>query len=332
MKKVLVTGADGFIGSHLVEVLVSRGESVRAFAMYNSFGTRGWLDDLAPEVLGSIEVVSGDIRDAAMVSEAVRGCDIVLHLAALIGIPYSYVAPESYIDTNIKGTLNVLLAARDQEIEKVVCTSTSEVYGSAQFTPITEDHPIGAQSPYAASKIGADQLALSFHRSFEMPVAIARPFNTYGPRQSLRAVIPTIIAQVTAGKDCVELGALSPTRDLSFVTDTAAGIAAIAGSERAIGRVVNLASNFEVSIGDLARIIVTAMGSTAEIVSTQERIRPPASEVNRLFGSNETARELLSWSPQHGGLDGLRRGLEKTVSWFRSPENLRRYPDRGYAI
>lgn len=332
LRKVLVTGADGFIGSHLVEMLVSLGASVRAFSMYNSFGTRGWLDTLAPDVLAAIEVVSGDIRDAAAVREAVRGCDTVLHLAALIGIPYSYVAPESYIDTNIKGTLNVLLAARDHAVEKVVCTSTSEVYGSAQFVPITEDHPLVGQSPYSASKIGADQLALSFHLSFGLPVAIARPFNTYGPRQSLRAVIPTIIAQVAAKKDRVELGALSPTRDLSFVTDTAAGIVAVARAEQSAGQVINLGSSFEVSVGALAKLIVEAMGSKAEVVSTEERIRPAASEVNRLFASNDKARELLGWIPQYGGLDGMRRGLAKTIDWFQKPDNLRRYQDHGYAI
>ena len=332
LHRVLVTGADGFIGSHLVERLVAEGVEVRALALYNSFGTVGWLDSLPTATRKAIEIVSSDIRDSGAVRQAARGCDTILHLAALIAIPYSYVAPESYVDTNVRGTLNVLQAARDLSVERVVCTSTSEVYGTAQFVPITEEHPLVGQSPYAATKIGADQLALSFHRSFGLPVAIARPFNTYGPRQSLRAVIPTIIAQIAAGKRRIALGALTPTRDFNFVTDTARGLIAVARSDASIGDVVNLGSAHEISIGDCAALIADVMGVSIEIESEEQRLRPKGSEVERLFASNDKARRLLQWQPDFATREGLRRGLQLTAEWFQVPENLRRYSHQGYAV
>jgi NAD dependent epimerase/dehydratase len=329
--RVLVTGADGFIGSHLVEQIVMGGAEVRAFAFYNSFGHNGWLDYLPSDIRSAIEVVAGDIRDSGAVRRAMAGRDTVFHLAALIGIPYSYFAPESYVDTNIKGTLNVLEAARDLGTARVVCTSTSEVYGSAQFVPITEEHPLVAQSPYAATKIAADQLALSFFRSFELPVSIARPFNTYGPRQSLRAVIPNIIAQIASGKRQIHLGALTPTRDFNFVTDTAAGLVAVAESPETVGQVVNLGSSHEISVGDVAQLIADVMGVAIEIQCDSERLRPKDSEVERLCASNEKARRLLRWRPEFAARDGLRRGLSKTASWFLQPDNLSQYRNLGYA-
>ncbi len=330
--KVLVTGADGFIGSHLVEHLVARGNDVRAFCMYNSMGSWGWLDTVPKDVRDSLNVVLGDVRDSHCVREAMRGCDTVLHLAALIGIPYSYVAPESYVDTNVTGTLNVLMAARDLDTNKVVTTSTSEVYGSAQFVPITEDHPLVGQSPYAATKIGADQMALSFHTSFDQPVAVARPFNTYGPRQSARAVIPTIITQIANGQRTIELGSLMPTRDFNFVADTARGLAAVADHPDTVGQVTNLGSAFEISVGDTAAMIAEVMNADVEIKRDPARIRPEASEVDRLFASNDKAKDIMGWEPEYAGLDGLRRGLAATAEWFSDPQNLARYPHMGYAI
>jgi NAD dependent epimerase/dehydratase len=330
--KVLVTGADGFIGSHLVEHLVGRGDDVRAFCMYNSMGSWGWLDTVPKQTQDNLDVVLGDIRDGHCVREAMRGCDTVLHLAALIGIPYSYVAPESYVDTNVTGTLNVLMAARDLGTAKVVTTSTSEVYGSAQFVPITEDHPLVGQSPYAATKIGADQMALSFHASFDLPVAVARPFNTYGPRQSARAVIPTIITQIASGRRTIELGTLTPTRDFNFVADTARGLAAVADHPDTVGQVTNLGSAFEISVGDTARMIAEVMNADVEIVQDPARVRPEASEVDRLFASNDKARDVMGWQPEFAGLDGLRQGLTVTAEWFADPQNLARYPHLGYAI
>ncbi len=332
LRRVLVTGADGFIGSHLVERLVAEGAEVRAFALYNSFGSAGWLDTLPTQTRAAIEIFSSDIRDSAAVRKAVRGCDTVLHLAALIGIPYSYVAPESYVDTNIHGTLNILQAAREFSTERVVCTSTSEVYGTAQFVPITEEHPLVGQSPYAATKIGADQLALSFHRSFGLPVAVARPFNTYGPRQSVRAVIPTIITQIASGKRRIALGSLRPTRDFNFVTDTARGMIAVAKSDASLGEVINLGSAHEISVGDCAALIAEVMGVEVEIESDEQRLRPKASEVERLFASNAKARRLLQWEPEFATRDGLRRGLEVTANWFRVPENLSHYRNSGYSV
>lgn len=330
--KVLITGADGFIGSHLTEAVVRAGHEVRAFVLYNSFNSWGWLDSCAEDVKGSFEVFAGDVRDPNGVRSAMEKCDAVLHLAALIAIPYSYHSPDTYVDTNVKGTLNVIQAARQLGVSKVVHTSTSEVYGTARFVPITEDHPLQGQSPYSASKIGADQIAMSFYSSFGTPVAILRPFNTYGPRQSARAVIPTVITQIASGARKIKLGALRPTRDFNYVADSVAGFLAALDSPRAVGQVINLGSNFEISIGDTAQAIAEVMGATIEVVSDEQRLRPEMSEVERLWASNDKARELLSWKPAYGGLDGFRRGLAETVAWFRRPENLARYKTGIYNI
>ncbi len=330
--RILVTGADGFIGSHLTELLVAEGATVRAFVQYNSLGSRGWLDHVAPDRLAECEVVAGDIRDAQSVRRAVEGCAVVLHLAALIAIPYSYQAPESYIDTNVKGTLNVLLAARDFGIERLVHTSTSEVYGTARSVPIGESHPLQAQSPYAASKIGADQLALSFHHAFGVPVAVLRPFNTYGPRQSARAVIPTVITQIAAGQRRIRLGHLHPTRDFTFVEDTARGFVQIAGCDAAIGEVTNIGSGFEIAIGDMVRLAAEVMGVEIELETDSDRLRPAGSEVERLWADTDKATRLFGWRPAHGGADGFRRGLARTIDWFRDPANLRFYRPGTYAV
>lgn len=332
MSKVLVTGADGFIGSHLVELLVHSGYQVRAFCFYNSIGSRGWLDYLPQSTKSEFEVVLGDIRDPLCVRSAIKGCDLVFHLAALIAIPYSYIAPSSYIDTNIHGTLNVVQAARDLGVSRVVHTSTSETYGTAQFVPITEDHPQVGQSPYAASKIGADQIALSYWRSFETPVSILRPFNTYGPRQSARAVIPTIITQLASGHRQIRLGALSPTRDFNFVADTCAAFQAIAGCDAALGQVVNAASSFEISIGDTAALIAKVMNIELEIITDEQRLRPDSSEVNRLFGDNTRLRDLTGWQPHYGGRVGFRKGLAETAEWFSDPSNLALYRPTTYEL
>jgi NAD dependent epimerase/dehydratase len=331
-KKVLVTGADGFIGSHLTEHLVATGAEVRAFVLYNSFNSWGWLDEVDEAIRNSVDVFAGDIRDPNGVRAAMKGCDVVMHLAALIAIPYSYHSPDTYIDTNIKGTLNVLQAARDLATERIVHTSTSEVYGTARFVPITEDHPLQAQSPYSASKIGADQLAQSFFFSFGIPVATIRPFNTYGPRQSARAVIPTIITQIAAGASRVKLGATAPTRDFNFIQDTVRGFIAIAECDRAVGRVINVGSNYEVSIGETAGLIGRLMGSTAEIVCEEQRIRPPTSEVERLWADNTLARQLAGWVPEYSGRAGLERGLAATIDWFMQHGNLQRYKAERYNI
>jgi len=312
--KILITGADGFIGSHLTEALVRAGHDVRAFVLYNSFNSWGWLDRCDEEVKGKFEVFAGDVRDPHGVRMAMKGCDAVLHLAALIAIPYSYHSPDTYVDTNIKGTLNVVQAARDLGVAKVVHTSTSEVYGTAKFVPITEEHPLQGQSPYSASKIGADQIAMSFHTSFETPVAIIRPFNTYGPRQSARAVIPTIITQIASGHRQVRLGATHPTRDFSFVLDMVAGFMAALRSDRCVGEVVNLGSNFEISIGETAQMIADAMGHRIEIFTDEQRLRPEKSEVERLWASTEKAQTLLDWQPQYAGKEGFRRGLQETIA------------------
>jgi NAD dependent epimerase/dehydratase len=325
VSKILITGADGFIGSHLTEALVRAGYEVRAFVLYNSFNSWGWLDHCADDVKGKFEVFAGDIRDPHGVRTAMQGCDAVLHLAALIAIPYSYHSPDTYIDTNIKGSLNVVQAARDLGVAKVVHTSTSEVYGTARFVPITEDHPLQGQSPYSASKIGADQLVMSFYSSFGTPVSIVRPFNTYGPRQSARAVIPTIITQIANGKRQIKLGAVLPTRDFNYVMDTVNGFIAALQTERGIGEVINLGSNFEISIGDTARAIAQVMGVEIDILADEQRLRPQNSEVERLWASNDKARELLGWTPQFGGLDGFVRGLSETVAWFREPAHLSAY-------
>jgi NAD dependent epimerase/dehydratase len=331
-KRILVTGADGFIGSHLTEALVRQGYEVRAFVLYNSFNSWGWLDHCAPEVKGRFEVFAGDIRDPHGVKEAMKSCDAVLHLAALIAIPYSYHSPDTYVDTNVKGTLNVLQAARDLGIKRVVHTSTSEVYGTARFVPITEEHPLQGQSPYSATKIAADQLAYSFYASFGLPVVIARPFNTYGPRQSARAVIPTIITQIANGKRRIKLGAVSPTRDFNYVRDTVAGLMAVLDSGRGLGEVINLGSNFEISIGDTAKLIAEVMNADVEIVSEQVRLRPENSEVERLWADNSKAARIFGWQPAYGGRDGFRRGLVEAVDWFKAPENLRDYKADVYNL
>lgn len=319
MKKVLVTGADGFIGSHLTERLLERGYSVRAFVYYNSFNNWGWLDTLPKEKLDKIEIFSGDIRDPNGVREAMKGIDMVFHLAALIAIPFSYHSPDSYVDTNIKGTLNVLQAARDLNTERILVTSTSEVYGTAQYVPIDEKHPYQGQSPYSATKIGADRLAESFYRSFNLPVTIVRPFNTYGPRQSARAVIPTIITQLLAGKEEIHLGSLTPTRDFNFVKDTADGFIAIAESDKTIGEEINIATQHEISIGDLANELIRQINPNAKIVCEEERMRPEKSEVNRLLGSNEKIKKLTEWYPKYT----FSEGLAETIEFFR--KNLDKY-------
>ncbi len=330
--KVLVTGADGFIGSHLTEALVRAGADVRALVYYNSFNSWGWLDSCDPQVKGQFEVFAGDVRDPHGVAEAMKGCDTVFHLAALIAIPYSYHFPASYVDTNITGTLNVVQAARRLDVGRVLHTSTSEVYGTALYIPIDEGHPLQGQSPYSASKIGADQMALSFNSSFETPVTVVRPFNTYGPRQSARAVIPTIITQIAAGQRKIKLGKLSPTRDFSFVADTAAGFMALADCDAALGQVVNLGSGFEISVGDTVQLIADVMGVEIEIESDEQRFRPEASEVERLFSSTDKVRALTPWRPAYGGLDGFKRGIQETAQWFSDARNLARYKHDIYNI
>jgi dTDP-glucose 4,6-dehydratase len=324
-KKILVTGADGFIGSHLTEELVRQGHNVKAFVFYNSFNSWGWLDGTEPQIKKQLEVYAGDVRDPHGVKTAMQDCDVVLHLAALIAIPYSYHSPDTYVDTNIKGTLNILQAARELEIEKVVHTSTSEVYGTARFVPITEEHPLQGQSPYSATKIGADQLAMSFYQSFSMPVAIVRPFNTYGPRQSARAIIPTVITQIAAGKREIKLGALYPTRDFNYVADTVRGFLAVAQADAAVGEVINIGSNYEVSIGETVNLIAQVMEANIEIVAEQARLRPAKSEVERLWADNGKAKKMLGWEPAYGGREGLKRGLMETVQWFTQKDNLARY-------
>ena len=330
--RILVTGADGFIGSHLTETLVRQGAQVRAFCLYNSFGTRGHLDRLDEKVRSEIEFFTGDIRDSGSARAAVKDCAVVLHLAALIAIPYSYAAPESYVDTNVKGTLNLLTAARELGVKKFVQTSTSEVYGTAQYVPIDEKHPLNAQSPYAASKIGADQMALSFQRSFETPVAVIRPFNTFGPRQSARAVLPTIITQIAGGMNEIRLGNLSATRDFCYVKDTVAGFLAVMRSERAVGEVTNIGSDFEVSIGDAADIIAALMGREITIRVDEQRLRPDASEVERLWAATEKAKALTDWQPQYSGREGFKRGLEETIAWFKDSRNLAGYDPSRYQV
>lgn len=340
-KKVLVTGAGGFIGSHLVEELLKRNIRVKAFIHYNSFNRWGWLDYMIPKkelgiktksksqmLYDNLEIFTGDIRDQNGIREAMKGCEAVFHLAALIGIPYSYHSPDVYVDTNVKGTLNILQAARDLGVKKIIHTSTSEVYGTAQFVPITELHPINPQSPYAATKAGADFLALTFFRSFGIPVVVVRPFNTYGPRQSARAIVPTIITQFLAGKEKISLGSLSPTRDLNFVKDTALGFIKAAESEKAIGEVINLGTNNEISIGDLAQKIAGLLGKPIQIESTENRIRPDKSEVERLLASNEKAKILLDWTPGFT----LDKGLEETITWFQQTGNMAFYKTDIYNI
>ena len=327
-KKVLVTGADGFIGSHLVEALLKEGCKVKAFVYYNSFNSWGWLDTFPKELLSQIEVFAGDIRDPNGVREAIKGVDIVFHLAALIAIPFSYHSPDSYVDTNIKGTLNVLQAARDYGTEKILVTSTSEVYGTAKYVPIDENHPFQGQSPYSASKIGADKIAESFYRSFNLPVSIVRPFNTYGPRQSARAIIPTIITQLLSGQSEIKLGSLTPTRDFNFVKDTVAGFIAIAKSDKTVGEEINIASQQEISIGKLAEELIAQINPKARIVTEDIRLRPEKSEVERLLGSCKKIRELTDWNPTYD----FSTGIAETIEWFRKPENLARYKAEIYNL
>jgi dTDP-glucose 4,6-dehydratase len=332
MKKVLVTGADGFIGSHLTETLIRQGYDVRAFVQYNSFNSWGWLDECAEDVKGKFEIFAGDVRDPHGVHTAMQDCHAVLHLAALIAIPYSYHSPDTYVDTNVKGTLNIVQAAKKLNLQKVIHTSTSEVYGTARFVPMTEEHPLQGQSPYSASKIGADQMAMSFYKSFDTPVSIIRPFNTYGPRQSARAVIPTIITQIAAGIKQIKLGSVSPTRDFNYVSDTVAGFIAALGSEKAIGEVINIGSNYEISIGDTVKAIAEVMNAQIEIISDEQRLRPEKSEVERLYSCNKKAADLLNWKPKYEGLEGFKAGLAETIHWFSQPENLSKYKSNIYNL
>jgi len=327
LQNILITGAEGFIGSHLVEALVAQGRRVRAMALYNSFGHYGWLDTLAPATRARIDLVMGDVRDAASVRQAMQGCDAVMHLAALVAIPYSYTAPSSYVDTNVTGTLHVLQAARDLEVRKVVHTSTSEVYGSAQIIPIPETHPLLAQSPYAASKIGADQMAYSYYCAFGTPVATARPFNTYGPRQSLRAVLPCIMLQALSAAPRLRLGALAPTRDFNFVTDTVAGLIAILDSDKAVGETIHLGSGHEISIGEAVRLVAEITGKPLEIEAEPARLRPAASEVGRLVCDPAKACALLGWQSSLAGREGLKEGLTRSLEWFANPDNRSHYHD-----
>ena len=330
--KILVTGADGFIGSHLTEALIAAGHDVRAFVQYNSFNSWGWLDHSPAEIRADLDVFAGDVRDLHGVQTAMKGCDTVLHLAALITIPYSYHSPASYVETNVSGTLNVVQAAHDLGASRVITTSTSEVYGTAQFVPITEDHPLQGQSPYSASKIGADQIALSYHRAFDTPVSVIRPFNTYGPRQSARAIIPTVITQILAGQEKIKLGTLHPTRDFSYIDDTVAGFMTMAACDDVAGEIVNIGSDFEISMGDTVDLIKEIMEADVEIVTDDQRVRPDASEVERLWASNAKAKTLLGWAPAYAGRDGLMLGLEKTIDWFSDPAHQALFKADQYNI
>ena len=331
-KSILVTGADGFIGSHLVQALLKKKYNVRAFVLYNSFNNWGWLDTLSKEHLDNVEVFQGDIRDPNCVKDAVKGYDVIFHLAALIAIPYSYYSPATYIDTNINGSLNIFQAAREFAVKKVITTSTSEVYGTAKYVPIDENHPLQAQSPYSASKIGADQLAISFFKVFNLPLTILRPFNTYGPRQSARAVIPTIISQIANGAKKIKLGNIHPTRDFSYVTDTANAFIQIAESDESIGRIINFGSNFEISIGKTVELIAEVMGSEVDIISDKKRFRPDNSEVEQLYADISLAKKIYGWQPEYSGNEGFRRGIKNTVDWFSTRENLKYYKHNIYNI
>jgi len=330
-EKILVTGADGFIGSHLVERLVCDGFSVKAFVQYNSFNSWGWLDNISPDIKKGLEIFSGDVRDPFGVKAAMADCHTVMHLASLIAIPYSYHSPQAYVETNVVGTLNVLQAAREIGVERVIHTSTSEVYGTAQYVPINEMHPVQGQSPYSATKIAADQMAFSYYTSFNLPVITLRPFNTYGPRQSARAVIPSIIIQILKGERKIKLGALSPTRDFSYVDDTVAAFISALGSND-FGQVMNLGSNFEISIADTASLISQLIGSEIIITQDDQRLRPEKSEVNRLLSDNSKAMSLLEWKPTFAGEEGFKQGLMKTIQWFSCPENLSSYKADIYNI
>ena len=331
-KKILVTGADGFIGSHLTEELLKSGCNVRAFVLYNSFNSWGWLDYTHKSLQDNLEIFSGDIRDPHGVQEAMKGCEVVIHLAALIAIPYSYHSPDTYVDTNIKGTLNILQAARKLGVEKVVHTSTSEVYGTARFTPINEEHPLQGQSPYSATKIAADQMAIAFYNSFDTPVGIIRPFNTYGPRQSARAVIPTVVTQIASGQCLIKLGSTHPTRDFNYVKDTVKGFIAVAESDASVGKVINIGSNYEISIGELVELIAEIMQVKIEIQTEPIRLRPEKSEVERLWADNTKAKKLLGWEPEYAGYEGLKRGLKETINWFSNSDNLKKYRPGVYNL
>jgi NAD dependent epimerase/dehydratase len=326
MKKILVTGADGFIGSHLTDLLVKKGYQVRALSQYNSFNYWGWLEDL--DCIKDVEVVSGDVRDPHYCKHITKDIDTVFHLAALIAIPYSYVAPDSYVDTNVKGTLNICQAALENGVKRVIHTSTSEVYGTAQYVPIDEKHPLQAQSPYSASKIAADAMALSYFNAFNLPLTIARPFNTYGPRQSARAVIPTIISQIANGKKQIKLGDVSPTRDFNYVTDTCNGFLALANCDKAIGETVNIGSNFEISVADTLNLIRELMNSDVEFIVDEQRVRPGKSEVFRLWCDNTKIRNLTGFEPKYN----IRQGLKETIDWFTKPENLAKYKADIYNV
>ncbi|MBL1140597.1 MAG: SDR family NAD(P)-dependent oxidoreductase [Proteobacteria bacterium] len=328
MTKVLVTGADGFIGSHLTEELIKQGYDVRAFVYYNSFNSWGWLDSVSEDVRNSLDVFAGDVRDPNGVRQAMQGCDIVFHLAALIAIPYSYHSPDMYVDTNVKGTLNILQAAKDLGVSHVIHTSTSEVYGTAQFVPITEEHPLQGQSPYSATKIAADQLAYSYYSSFDTPVSICRPFNTYGPRQSARAIIPTVITQIATGKKEIKLGALHPTRDFNYVTDTVEGFISISKSDQTYGQFVNCCSNYEISIEDTVKLIAQLMDADIKILTDEVRMRPEKSEVERLWGDNFKLEKLTGFKPK----TALQDGLERTISWFLKQDNLSKYKANIYNV
>jgi dTDP-glucose 4,6-dehydratase len=328
---IIVTGAEGFIGSHLTEELVSQGYKVKALVQYNSFNSIGWLETLPRHLRKNFEIVMGDVRDSNRMRHEIKHMDYVLHLAALIAIPYSYVSPQSYIDTNISGTLNVLQAALDFNVP-VIHTSTSEVYGTAQYVPIDEIHPVQGKSPYSASKISADQIAYSFFSSFNLPIKTVRPFNTYGPRQSMRAVIPTIIVQIANGAREIHLGAMSPTRDFSYVSDTVSGFIKAMESNNGNGEIVNLGSNFEISIGETANTIAEVMGVEVDIISKADRLRPENSEVQRLFASNKKAYDLYNWTPKYGGLNGFKQGILKTSKWFSDKENLKLFKSNQYVI
>ncbi len=329
-KKIFITGADGFIGSHLVEELIYKGYEIKALAQYNSFNNYGWLEDLDSKVKNNFEKHLGDVRDFSQISNLMKGCDIVFHLASLIGIPYSYTAPQSYIDTNITGTLNVIQSARDNEIAKIIHTSTSEVYGTAQFVPITEKHPLNGQSPYSASKIAADQIAYSFYSSYNTPVSICRPFNTYGPRQSMRAVIPNIIIQLINGNTKVKLGNINTTRDFNFIKDTVSGFIAVMKSEESIGDVFNIGSNYEIKISDVLKVISSKMKLDIKVEVDKKRIRPEISEVERLWADNSKAIKKLNWVPEYSNLSGFEKGIEETLYWFSDPKNICKYNNTGY--
>ncbi len=326
--KVVVTGADGFIGSHLTEHLIDCGYNVTAMVLYNSFGYNGWLENLAPEKLSQIKIVSGDVRDYHSVLQATRNADIIFHLAALIAIPYSYTAPDSYVDTNIKGTLNIVQAAREHKTSRVIVTSTSEVYGTAKYVPIDEVHPLQGQSPYSASKIGADKIAESFYRSFQLPLTIVRPFNTYGPRQSARAIIPTIISQLLNNETEIKIGNITPTRDFVFVKDTATGFEKIANANDAIGEEINIATQQEISIGNLAQMLITKINPEAKIITDEQRLRPNNSEVERLLGSTVKLLKITGWQPT----TKLETGIEQTINWFTNKDNLRLYKHNQYNV